>query len=307
MAAASRSHGRPRFRHLRRCCRHGFFWSAELLPDAIIRPPTTGSCSPGPSTEAIVPGARPSYDPRRRAAGAVSPGRSPSAGIVARCSCRPVTVRSRRAHRLGGGGGAIDEYWGAMLASRGYAALNLAYFNMPGLPRGLSTSRSIFRQRDPLDAGQPWLGDRLLAVWGPSRGGELALLLGATFPDSTRSAPGCRAASCSGARPRRIGRSEVAGGLTFNGRPLPYLQEATRRRADPPVLERGNPSPMRRSIALPSADRQAEERATIPVDKYPRARASCVGRRTTRCGHHRSWQTSPSTPEAHASLFPTGI
>ena len=30
---------------------------------------------------------------------------------------------------------------------------------------------------------QPWLGDRFLAAWGPSRGGELALLLGATFPD----------------------------------------------------------------------------------------------------------------------------
>lgn len=30
---------------------------------------------------------------------------------------------------------------------------------------------------------QPWLGNGFLAVWGPSRGGELALLLGATFPD----------------------------------------------------------------------------------------------------------------------------
>jgi hypothetical protein len=38
---------------------------------------------------------------------------------------------------LGGGGGMIDEYKGAMLASHGYAALNLAHFAQPGLPRGL--------------------------------------------------------------------------------------------------------------------------------------------------------------------------
>jgi Acyl-CoA thioester hydrolase/BAAT N-terminal region len=36
-----------------------------------------------------------------------------------------------------GGGGGVDETTGAMLASRGYAAFNLAYFAEPGLPRGL--------------------------------------------------------------------------------------------------------------------------------------------------------------------------
>lgn len=30
---------------------------------------------------------------------------------------------------------------------------------------------------------QTWFDSRLLAVWGASRGGELALLLGATFPE----------------------------------------------------------------------------------------------------------------------------
>jgi hypothetical protein len=38
---------------------------------------------------------------------------------------------------LNGGGGGIDEYRGAILASHGYAALNLGYSATEGLPRGL--------------------------------------------------------------------------------------------------------------------------------------------------------------------------
>src|SRR5437868_12845525 len=61
---------------------------------------------------------------------------------------------------LNGGGGGIDEYRGAILASHGYAALAIRWMR-----------------------AQPWLRNHFLAVWGESRGGELALLLGATFTE----------------------------------------------------------------------------------------------------------------------------
>ena len=86
---------------------------------------------------------------------------------------------------LGGSGGGITSasYYAKMLASHGYAALALAYFAYEDLPPWLI--------KIPLeyfgDAIQ-WMENRhdvtsnIIGVLGRSRGGELALLLGATFP-----------------------------------------------------------------------------------------------------------------------------
>ena len=51
-----------------------------------------------------------------------------------------------------GPGGSGDETQGAMLASRGYAAFNIAYFAAPGLPRGLVNIPLEYFEGDPLDA-----------------------------------------------------------------------------------------------------------------------------------------------------------
>lgn len=82
-----------------------------------------------------------------------------------------------------GSGGGLNEPPAALLASRGYAVLALAYFNYEQLPKSLveipleyfETALRWMQARESVQ------GDRL-AVMGPSRGGELALLLGATFP-----------------------------------------------------------------------------------------------------------------------------
>jgi acetyl esterase/lipase len=72
----------------------------------------------------------------------------------------------------------------SFLASLGYASLGVAYFGAPGLPDYL--------ERIPLEylgtalkwlEAQPEVAPTKIAVMGASRGGELALLLGATFPD----------------------------------------------------------------------------------------------------------------------------
>jgi dienelactone hydrolase len=72
---------------------------------------------------------------------------------------------------------------GPMFASEGMATLALAYFGMPGLPRTFERIPLEYFQR-ALD----WLSRRddvrhdAIAVAGASRGGELALLLAATYP-----------------------------------------------------------------------------------------------------------------------------
>jgi dienelactone hydrolase len=87
---------------------------------------------------------------------------------------------------VGGSGPGIFGFPGLMLASQGIAALALAYFGMPGLPKAF--------ERIPLEyfgRAIGWLQHRpdvrrgALAVAGASRGGELALLLAATYPELT--------------------------------------------------------------------------------------------------------------------------
>ncbi|MDQ0572185.1 dienelactone hydrolase [Variovorax paradoxus] len=82
------------------------------------------------------------------------------------------------------GGLAWSQEMAALLASRGYAALALAYFAAEGLPPTLD--------RIPLEyfgTALEWLSAQTsvaannIGVVGVSRGGELALLLGATYPE----------------------------------------------------------------------------------------------------------------------------
>jgi dienelactone hydrolase len=85
---------------------------------------------------------------------------------------------------VSGGGGGIDEFRGAILASHGYAALALGHFAVEGRPRGLvNIPLEYFETAIGWMRAQKWFDSRLLAVWGASRGGELALLLGATFAE----------------------------------------------------------------------------------------------------------------------------
>ena len=85
---------------------------------------------------------------------------------------------------VGGSSPGIFGLPGLRFASEGIAALALAYFGMPGLPRTF--------ERIPLEyfaKALTWLGERddvrhdAMAVAGASRGGELALLLAATYPE----------------------------------------------------------------------------------------------------------------------------
>jgi dienelactone hydrolase len=85
---------------------------------------------------------------------------------------------------VGGSGGGIFSAPGALLASRGIAALALAYFGMEHLPRHLqSIPLEYFGTAIRWCRRHAALREDAIAIAGASRGGELALLLAATYPE----------------------------------------------------------------------------------------------------------------------------
>jgi pimeloyl-ACP methyl ester carboxylesterase len=128
---------------------------------------------------------------------------------------------------LNGSGGGINEPRAALLASRGYQAFALGYFKAPGLSPFITETPLEY-----LETGLRWVRrelaprDGFVAVSGQSRGGELALLLGATFPDLVSAViafvPGAMVHGAQGAGdPARGGWQGPA--WTRNGLPLPHL------------------------------------------------------------------------------------
>lgn len=86
---------------------------------------------------------------------------------------------------LGGSEGGVPRAAGHAggLASRGYAALALAYFGAENLPRMLSNiPLEYFGNAISWLAAQPSVDANRIGVIGASRGAELALLLGSAYP-----------------------------------------------------------------------------------------------------------------------------
>ena len=116
-------------------------------------------------------------------------------------------------------------------------------------------------------AGATLAGQRVPGCLGPSRGGELALLLGATFPD-------INAASAwvpSGIVFWPIGLAEnddprPPASWTFRGKPLPYLQENNESVEPLPPQQPGQPKAYTPIYLRHLRDEHAVERATIPVE-----------------------------------------
>ncbi|NUZ06044.1 acyl-CoA thioester hydrolase/BAAT C-terminal domain-containing protein [Piscinibacter koreensis] len=108
-----------------------------------------------------------------------------AAGLVARLFTPPARGPHPTMIVLGGSDGGFR--WcsevASLLASRGFATLALAYFGIEPLPPTLDRIPLEYFERaiDWLSA-HPAVDPRRIGVIGASRGGELALLLGATFP-----------------------------------------------------------------------------------------------------------------------------
>jgi dienelactone hydrolase len=172
---------------------------------------------------------------------------------------------------VGGSEGGLHELDAALLAARGFAVLALAYFGMRGVPPVLvdipleyfGGALAWLRDRDEVRGGR-------LGVIGGSRGGEAALLIGATFPEvgAVVSTVG------SGLITQGIGMGrglveileQPVASWTWRGRPLPYLRNEV-----PPELKQQvaarEPCELRLAFLPGLADREAVAAATIPVER----------------------------------------
>lgn len=85
---------------------------------------------------------------------------------------------------VGGSGGRIPEDFAQLIASHGYAVLALGFFRVEGLPKNLENiPLEYFETAMQWFKKQPQVDKNRVAISGRSRGGELVLLLAATFPD----------------------------------------------------------------------------------------------------------------------------
>ncbi|HEX7907372.1 MAG TPA: acyl-CoA thioester hydrolase/BAAT C-terminal domain-containing protein [Paraburkholderia sp.] len=170
---------------------------------------------------------------------------------------------------LNGSGGGINEPRGALYASRGYAALALGYFKTPGLSDYISnTPLEYFRRALDWIARELQPAHDFIAVSGQSRGGELALLLGATYPDRIKAVigyvPGAVVHSAQNAADPAIGREGPT--WLLDGKPLPHLWENNRTASWQPFDDGPPPHRHERAIRTALLDKEAVERARIRVE-----------------------------------------
>ena len=250
----------------------GLFWSMHRLPNETRPPPPGAIMLPVPvQIEAEgTDGRRAEITIVRRVAGpGVTRHIIRTDGVVGTLFLPPGAGPHPAVMVVSGGGGGIDEFRGAILASHGYAALALGHFAVEGRPHGLvNIPLEYFEMAIGWIRAQPWLDHRLLAVWGASRGGELALLLGASFPQINAVA----AWVPSGVVFWGLGLAEPGDtrppvAWTFRAKPLPYLQENNTSGDPPPLLQPDRPVAYTPFYRSQLRDARAVERATIPVEK----------------------------------------
>jgi dienelactone hydrolase len=167
---------------------------------------------------------------------------------------------------LSGSGGGAPAGKAALLASRGLAALALGYFNYPGRPAQLAEQPLEYFERAIRWLQQrPDIDGTRIGVTGISRGGELALLLGSTFPQ-LRCVVAVQPSAFVG---RGVGREASArSAWSRGGEPLPYLR--WRSETDlyvPPRDGEDQPFVLARGFLEALEDRAAAEAAAIPVER----------------------------------------
>lgn len=170
---------------------------------------------------------------------------------------------------LGGSGGGMGgaRETAALLASHGYVAMSLAYFAMDGLPDHLieipleyfERALSWLRGHDAVAGGK-------VAISGVSRGGELVLLLGSTFPELIDAIIAWVPSAVMWAG---IGPGNSAIGVpswSYQGQPLPFMRDRVTPEQDAEIIGH-EPVALTRRYLINLEDRAAIRDAAIPVER----------------------------------------
>ena len=162
---------------------------------------------------------------------------------------------------LGGSGGGLSEMTSALLASHGIASLALAYFAFEQLPPTLNNiPLEYFEKAMSWLKARPEVASETLTVMGASRGGELALLLGATFSDIRAVVGWVPSGLIHAGLPRTT--SGLMPAWTYRGEGLPFVA------ADFDTIDWDRkPIKLTPGFLAELTDDEAVEAATIPVER----------------------------------------
>jgi dienelactone hydrolase len=133
---------------------------------------------------------------------------------------------------FGGSDGGFDRHSPAHLARAGLPTLSLAYWtgrdvvqDLPGLPTALEeVPLEYFESAIRWLADQPEVDPARIYVWGTSRGGEAALLLGATYPELVHGV--IANAPSNVVNPSYPGGGTTRSGWSLGGEPVPMVTTA---------------------------------------------------------------------------------
>ena len=170
---------------------------------------------------------------------------------------------------VSGSGGGLSETRAAQYASHGFACLALAYFAYESLSKDLANiPLEYFETAIRFLQAHPEIDPAKLGVTGASRGGELSLLLGATFPQLravTAYVPSGLVWAGFGAE-----ITESCASWTWKGNPISWVPD------DPSfsdgfaeMIVKGIPIPLTPGFlkSVQHASPQALDAVTIPVEK----------------------------------------
>lgn len=169
---------------------------------------------------------------------------------------------------VGGSEGGLFEGTAALFASHGYAAFALAYFGVEHLPAELiRIPLEYFETAIHWVQAQSSVRAEKLALRGGSRGGELVLLLAATYSEVKAVIsymPGSIVYGAATKAQREVGDPQPA--WTYRGEAVPFLPS----RRDWPLdaeTQAGQPLALTPLFLRTLEDVDQMERATIPVER----------------------------------------
>jgi dienelactone hydrolase len=244
----------------------GLFWSMALdAPDAGGPPSPRKDLEPLPTTLTVALDGRTVATARfDRLAVAPDVTRVPirDEGLVATLFVPP-SAPAPAVIVVGGSGGGLIETQAALLSSHGFTALALAYFNAEHLPPELrAIPLEYFETAITWLLRQECVSGRKVGVIGTSRGGELALLLGATFPQ-IGAVVGIVPSGVMNGAIARDPATVNSPAWTYRGESLPFIPR------DESLNDRwgAGPIPLTPMYRAALCDADAVTRATIPVER----------------------------------------